>query len=203
MTSKIRSIALLGLLLCFGTQAQAAGDDYVYVRMETSVGTVDLALNKTKAPITVENFLLYAEAGYYNRLVFHRVVPGRLIQGGGYTDRLYERERRAPIKNEADNGLPNKRGTIAMARNQDPNSAVSQFFINTIDNFELNHRGKELRAQWGYAVFGEVINGMGVVDIISMVPSSGQGQFDRNVPVTPILIKDVYIITMDALEVSE
>ena len=199
----IRKILLLLAFACLFFTPATADDELVQVQLETSLGTVDLVLNKSKAPGTVENFLAYAEEGYYNRLIFHRVVPGRLIQGGGYTKRLYERARRDPIQNEADNGLKNLRGTIAMARNQDPHSAQSQFYINIKDNEELDHQGKELRLQWGYAVFGEVTSGLDVVEAIAAVPSAPQGQFDRHVPVDPVFIIDVRVVDADAVEAAE
>ena len=174
-----------------------AEDELAYVKMATSKGDIYLALNKTKAPITVENFLTYAKTGYYNRMIFHRVVPDRLIQGGGYNRSLYERVQRDPIINEATNGLKNLRGTIAMARNEDPDSAVSQFFINTKHNVELDHQGTEYKFEWGYAVFGEVVSGMDVVDEISMVPTEGRGAFEAEVPVENIFINTVTEISAD------
>ena len=184
----------VSLVILFLPVQAMAEDELVHVKMETSKGDIYLVLNKTKAPVTVENFLSYAESGYYIRLIFHRVVPGRLIQGGGYNRSLYEREKRDPIINEADNGLKNARGTIAMARNSDPNSAQSQFFINTKDNPELNHQGSEYDYQWGYAVFGEVTHGMDVVDAISMVPTEGRGDFEAEVPIENIFINMVRVI---------
>ncbi|WP_306251148.1 peptidylprolyl isomerase [Parvularcula sp. IMCC14364] len=187
---RIIALCLACLMLVLPASAQAE-DELVHVKMETSEGDIYLALNRTKAPVTVENFLAYAESGYYIRLIFHRVVPGRLIQGGGYNRSLYQRGKRDPITNEADNGLKNLRGTIAMARNDDPDSAQSQFFINTKDNPELDHQGKEYAFDWGYAVFGEVVYGMDVVDTISFVPTEGRGDFAGEVPVEPVYINMV------------
>ena len=181
----------------------AAEDDIVHVRMETSLGDIYLGLNRSKAPVTVENFLAYAESGYYIRLIFHRVVPGRLIQGGGYNRSLYQRPKRDPIINEADNGLEHRRGTIAMARNQDPHSALSQFFINVKDNPELNHQSKDFHFNWGYAVFGEVVHGMDVVDAINAVPTEGRGDFDAEVPVEHVYINSVTVVSAEDGPVAE
>ncbi|MGV6801034.1 MAG: peptidylprolyl isomerase [bacterium] len=168
-----------------------------YARIQTSMGVIDLELYPEKAPLTVDNFLTYAQSGYYDRLIFHRVVAGRLIQGGGYTTRLNERALRDPIQNEADNGLKNLRGTIAMARNDDPHSARAQFYINLKDNPELDFRDKELRANWGYAVFGKVIGGMNVAEAIGAVSVGPKGPFDQHVPLEPVIIKRIDRIEAD------
>jgi len=167
------------------------GDDITYARIQTSMGDIDLALNRTKAPITVENFFAYATKGYYDRTIFHRVVAGRLIQGGGYSRTLIERAAMDPIQNEATNGLDNERGTIAMARYTEPHSATNQWFINLKHNEELDHEGEELMLDWGYAVFGKVVAGMEVVDAIGKVETTSQGQFDKDVPVEPVIIERV------------
>lgn len=157
------------------------------VALETTMGKIVIELNPQKAPITVANFLSYVDAGFYNGTVFHRVIDNFMIQGGGYTSRLDAKTPNAPIKNEADNLLPNLRGTIAMARNPIPDSATSQFFINTSDNASLNHKGKTDKG-WGYAVFGKVIEGMDVVDAIGKVKTTTKnGAADS--PVEPVIIK--------------
>ena len=188
-------------LQTLAVQSQSeAGDDLVYVRLQTTMGDIYLALNKTKAPVTVANFLAYAESYYYDRLIFHRVVPGRLVQSGGFNKGLYRRERRDPIKNEADNGLKNLRGAIAMARQADPDSAKSEFFINTQHNEDLDHQGKEYSLDWGYAVFGEVVHGMAVVDAIAAVEVGEGDLFDGEFPQELIFLKRVDQITKQELE---
>ena len=152
------------------------------VVMSTSLGDIVLELYPNKAPITVENFLIYVEGGFYDGTIFHRVIPNFMIQAGGMTPDMARKETRAPIKNEADNGLKNNRGTIAMARTSKVDSATSQFFINVKDNNFLNHGERD----FGYAVFGKVIKGMDVVDKIAASPT-GRG----DVPVETILIKTV------------
>lgn len=156
------------------------------VTVETSVGRIVLELYPDNAPKTVANFLGYVKSGHYNGTIFHRVIPNFMIQGGGFTPDMRQKPTGQPIGNEADNGLKNTRGTIAMARTQDPHSATSQFFINAVDNDYLNYRSKDVRG-WGYAVFGRVIEGMVVVDSISKVETGTQGMF-RNVPLKPVVI---------------
>ena len=156
------------------------------VVMETSKGEIVLALYPDKAPLTVKNFLSYVDAGFYNDTIFHRVIPGFMLQGGGFSRDMQKKKTLAPVKNEADNGLKNDRGTIAMARTQDPHSASSQFFINTVDNAFLNYKG-QTRAGWGYAVFGKVVKGMEEVDAISRVETGIHGRF-RDVPKAPVMI---------------
>jgi len=154
------------------------------VILTTSMGKIKIGLHKDKAPITVDNFIKYVHAGHYDGTIFHRVMPHFMIQGGGLDPDMTERPARPPIKNEARNGLRNSRGTVAMARTEDPNSATSQFFINVKDNHALDFgiRGA------GYAVFGEVLEGMDVVDKIVNVPTSSKG-IHENVPETPVVIK--------------
>ena len=159
------------------------------VKIQTSEGDIVLELNKEKAPISVANFLSYVESDFYNDLIFHRVIDDFMIQGGGFDKALSLRPPKGAIKNEASNGLQNKRGTIAMARTPDPDSASSQFFINLKDNTFLNYKGP-LPRDYGYAVFGEVVEGMDVVDKIGKTKTTSSGQM-RDVPETPILIKKV------------
>ena len=175
---------LLSLLLLTGLSGSLLAEE-VKVLMETSKGDIELALNKDKAPVTVENFLRYVDEGFYNGTIFHRVISGFMIQGGGLTEDMQKKPTHEPIKNEADNGLSNKRGTIAMARTSEPNSATSQFFINHKDNPNLDYP-----SYGGYAVFGKVTKGMEVVDAIAATPT-GVKAGRRDVPVETIFIKSV------------
>jgi len=159
------------------------------VVMKTSMGDIEIELYADKAPVTVKNFLGYVDRGFYNGTIFHRVINNFMIQGGGMLPGLMEKKTSAPIKNEADNGLSNLRGTIAMARTQDVNSATSQFFINVVDNRYLDFRNRTPQG-YGYCVFGKVIKGMDVVDKIKTVPTGRRGYFD-DVPVTDVLIISV------------
>ncbi len=161
-----------------------------YVHIDTSMGHLILQLDASKAPRTVDNFIQYVDDHFYDGTIFHRVIKDFMIQGGGFTSDLQKKMTRAPITNEADNGLKNLRGTIAMARTQDPHSATSQFFINHTDNAYLDHTSRSMRG-WGYTVFGKVIAGMDVVDKISAVKTGPRGQFNRDVPMETILIKTV------------
>jgi peptidyl-prolyl cis-trans isomerase A (cyclophilin A) len=154
------------------------------VVLETSLGDIRIALDEAKAPVTVKNFLTYVRAGHYDGTIFHRVIPNFMIQGGGMDGLMTEKPTRAPIKNEAANKLRNDRGTIAMARTADPNSATSQFFINVKNNASLDYGVGGA----GYAVFGNVVGGMDVVDRIVNVPTTSKGPH-QNVPITPVLIK--------------
>jgi peptidyl-prolyl cis-trans isomerase A (cyclophilin A) len=164
------------------------------VILQTSVGDIKIELYPDKAPLTVKNFLDYARIGFYNGTLFHRVVRGFVIQGGGVTPDLKEKATRASIKNEAANGLLNERGTISMAREEEPDTASAQFFINLVDNARLNHHGDTGRAM-GYAVFGKVIEGMDVVDKIGTTPTKAVNKEYANVPMTPIILKSVKIIS--------
>ena len=165
------------------------------VRLDTSLGTITLELAEDQAPKTVENFLGYAREGFYNGTIFHRVIDGFMIQGGGFTTDFQQKTTRAPIQNEADNGLKNQRGTIAMARTGDPHSATAQFFINVQDNPALDHRAPTPQG-WGYAVFGKVIDGMDVVDQIRRVSTGagGPGGQFSDVPITPVVIESVTLL---------
>ncbi len=153
------------------------------VLLTTSLGEIELELEAEKAPVSVENFLGYVDSGFYDGTVFHRVIPGFMIQGGGFGEGLNQKPTKAPIKNEADNGLHNVRGTVAMARTQNVNSATSQFFINHRDNDFLDHGSRD----FGYAVFGKVVRGMDVVDQIAQVPTGNRSMM-QNVPLTPVKI---------------
>lgn len=156
------------------------------VLIKTTLGDITIELYPDKAPITVENFLRYVKDGQYNHTIFHRVINGFMIQGGGFTKDMKQKSVRAPIQNEADNGLLNVRGTIAMARTNEVNSATAQFFINLVDNNALNFRSKNSH-EYGYCVFGKVTQGMDVVDKIAKVKTGSQGPH-QNVPVEPVEI---------------
>jgi len=184
--------ALLGFLLQTPQSAvplqPAPGNPVVVI--ETSAGSIVAELFKDRAPVSTDNFLQYARDGHYNGTIWHRVVSGYVIQGGGYTPELVERGTRPPIQNEATNGLSNRRGTLAMARLRTARSATSQFFINLANNVTLDHRGFG-PDDFGYAVFGRVLEGMDVVDKIATVPTTTTRDGMENVPVTPVLIKSV------------
>ena len=160
--------------------------------IETSMGTITLALADDKAPATVANFVEYAKAGHYDGTIFHRVIDGFMIQGGGFTRDMNQKPTREPIRNEAMNGLRNLRGTIAMARTQVVDSATSQFFINLVDNDFLNFSSPTPQG-FGYAVFGEVTDGMSVVDSIAKVKTGNVGYY-QNVPDEPVVIRKISII---------
>ena len=185
-------LAFLGFLL--QTPAPAAplqpapGNPVVVI--ETSAGTITAELFKDRAPVSVENFLQYARDGHYAGTIWHRVVPGFMIQGGGYTPEMVEKSVRPPIRNEATNGLSNRRGTLAMARTRQARSATSQFYINVSNNASLDHRGFS-PDDFGYAVFGRVLEGMDVVDKIAAVRTTTTRDGMENVPVTPVLITSI------------
>ncbi len=166
------------------------------VVLETSEGTVVVELYADQAPITVKNFLGYVESGYFAGAVCHRVIPDFMVQCGGFTADLTKKETRGPIQNEADNGLTNERGTLAMARTGDPHSASAQFFINLVDNDNLNHTGKNPRG-WGYAVFGVVVEGMEAVDAIAAVATgtskTSDGMPMQNVPLEAVSINQASV----------
>jgi len=161
----------------------------VMVEMKTSLGNIKIELYRDKAPITVDNFISYVNDGFYDGTIFHRVIPGFMIQGGGMTPDMKQKPTKPPIKNEADNGLKNEVGTLAMARTADVGSATSQFFINLNKNEFLDHGVRD----FGYAVFGKVVEGMDVVNKIAAVPTGTKGQY-RDVPVEPIEIKSAKVI---------
>lgn len=164
-----------------------------HVLMTTTVGPITLELDADNAPKTVENFLSYVAGGFYDGTIFHRVINNFMIQGGGFTADMQQKATQAPIENEANNGLKNQRGTIAMARTQDPHSATAQFFINVQDNDFLNHTGENMQG-WGYAVFGKVTDGDDVLDKIRAVQTGSQAGH-QDVPVEPIIIESVAIIS--------
>ncbi len=187
---------LLILLLALAADPAAsseAPDPFPRVRLETSMGDIVLELDRDKAPRTVDNFLRYVQDGFYDGTIFHRVVRNFVIQGGGYTTALQKKATRPPIRNEADNGLRNRRGTIAMARTSEPHSATAQFFINVADNGLLDHV-EPTRRGWGYAVFGRVVAGMDVVDRIQRTPTGRVGPFRRDAPLRPVVIRRAVVV---------
>tara|TARA_R110000823_G_scaffold132777_10_gene261377 strand:- start:29730 stop:30227 length:498 start_codon:yes stop_codon:yes gene_type:complete len=161
------------------------------VIIRTTFGEITLELDAERAPKTVENFLNYARSGYYDGTIFHRVIDNFMIQGGGFDTEMRQKEAGEPIENEADNGLKNDFGTIAMARTNDPHSATAQFFINVKDNDFLNHTAKNMQG-WGYTVFGKVIDGADVLDKIRAVPTGSQGPH-QDVPKEPVIIESVQV----------
>ncbi len=162
------------------------------VKLHTSHGTISIELDAEKAPETVKNFLTYVEAGHYDNTVFHRVIDGFMIQGGGFEPGMKQKPTNAPIKNEADNGLKNSRGTVAMARTQDPHSASAQFFINLADNKFLDFSAPTAEG-WGYCVFGRVTDGMDTVDAIKAVKTGSSG-FHKDVPKEDVVIERAEVV---------
>lgn len=158
------------------------------VVIETDLGAIEIELFDEKAPKSVENFLKYVDDKHYEGTVFHRVIPGFMAQGGGYDGEMEKKPVREPVENEADNGIKNERGTVAMARTSEPHSATAQFFVNVKDNVFLDHTGKNSTG-WGYAVFGKVTEGMDVVDKIVAVKTGPKGPFAKDAPVDNIVIK--------------
>jgi peptidyl-prolyl cis-trans isomerase A (cyclophilin A)/peptidyl-prolyl cis-trans isomerase B (cyclophilin B) len=189
------STSLLFAALLFGAVGAAAAQgsnnaaaSHPRVELETSKGKIVLELYPDKAPKTVDNFLRYVKDGHFDNTIFHRVIAGFMIQGGGFTADMRQKPTRPPIPNEADNGLTNDRGTVAMARTSDPNSASGQFFINVVDNTFLNFKSKTPQG-WGYTVFGKVVEGMDVADAIAAVKTKAQ-----DVPVEPVTIKKAHVV---------
>jgi len=182
----IAGVVLLCCGIAIGAETARKGGRPM-VKLETSLGEIKVELYPDKAPVTVKNFLTYVNEGHYDGLIFHRVIRGFMVQGGGFTKEMKERgSKHPPIKNEADNGLKNERGTLAMARTSVVDSATAQFFINVVNNDFLNHRAKTSQG-YGYAVFGKVTEGMDVVDKIRAVPTGSAGMF-QDVPVQPVTI---------------
>lgn len=181
----------LAFMLFTAGEAQAGGKPVI--KLTTTMGDIVLELNPEKAPITSANFEHYVKDGFYDGLIFHRVIDGFMIQGGGFDADMNQKETRQPIQNEADNGLANDKYTIAMARTQDPHSATGQFFINVKDNDFLNFRAPTLSG-WGYAVFGKVVKGQDVVDAIAKVETGSRGYFD-DVPKTAVVITKAEIVS--------
>jgi cyclophilin family peptidyl-prolyl cis-trans isomerase len=184
--NKLFSRLFLATLISLGSISLASAET-TKVLMKTSMGDIEIELNGDKAPLSVDNFLRYADEGFFNGTVFHRIINGFMIQGGGFSEDLRQKRGHAPVKNEAKNGLKNRRGTIAMARTNKPHSATSQFFINHVDNDNLDYPSFD---GWGYAVFGKVTNGMQTVDKIADVRIQTKYGM-QNVPVKPVVIESV------------
>ncbi|MDJ0783347.1 MAG: peptidylprolyl isomerase [Desulfosarcinaceae bacterium] len=188
----IRLVLLLSLVIAVAPAWAAGQTAGPQVKLETTLGDILITLNTEKAPATVANFLAYVRAGHYDGTIFHRVIKGFMIQGGGFDAQMRQKATQAPIANEADNGLLNVSGSIAMARTRDPHSATAQFFINTVDNDFLNHRAKDAKG-WGYCVFGSVSDGMAVVRRIEQVATGRQGMH-RDVPEPAVMIRKATIV---------
>ena len=191
----MRYLLLSFTSLCLLVSSVSAAEDYSKkrVKLETSEGNIVLELDITRAPLSVLNFMKYVNSGFYDGTIFHRVIENFMIQGGGFTAEMQRKQPQAPIRNEADNGLKNVRGTIAMARTSDPHSATAQFFINVKDNTFLNHSSKTPRG-WGYTVFGHVIKGMNVVDKIRNQRTGPNGPFRSDVPLKTVTIHKATVI---------
>lgn len=191
-------ILILSILLCLVTatahakETKKMSENSNKVLLTTSLGKITILLNAEKAPVSTENFLTYVKEGFYNGTIFHRVIKGFMAQGGGFDTSFKQKTTHQPIKNEADNKLSNKRGTLAMARTNDPNSATAQFFINYKDNTFLDHTSPT-PSGWGYAVFGEVVEGMDVVDKMADQPTGNKGGH-QDVPKTDIVIEKAEIV---------
>lgn len=184
-----RVFVTLTALFSLTVLAPAALAANSHVLLSTTAGNIEIELDSQKAPVSVKNFLDYVNSGYYNNTIFHRVIPGFMVQGGGFTADMQQKTTNAPIKNEADNGLRNLRGTIAMARTAEKDSATSQFFINVADNAFLDHGQRD----FGYAVFGKVTKGMDIVDKIAQVRTENVGPY-QNVPSKQIVITSAKVL---------
>ena len=184
---RIRQLLIFLALISATLNAYATN---ISVEMKTNLGNVVLELYPDKAPKTVENFLKYVEDGFYKNTVFHRVIPGFMIQGGGFDAALKQKPTRSPVQNEADNGLKNEVGTIAMARTQDPHSASAQFFINVANNEFLNFKAPNQKG-YGYTVFGKVTKGIDIVNKIASIPTGSGGPFSSDVPKTTVIIEEI------------
>jgi peptidyl-prolyl cis-trans isomerase B (cyclophilin B) len=193
MKNFVLASCLAAGMVVAGTDVSAE-DKAPKVEIKTSKGIIIIELDPKAAPKTVENFLSYVNEGTYDGTIFHRVIKDFMIQGGGFMPQMVQRKTKAPVVNEADNGLKNLRGTIAMARTMEPHSATSQFFINTVDNSFLDHTAKNARG-WGYCVFGKVVDGMDTVDEIRKVKTANK-MGHQDVPVVPVVIEKVSVITV-------
>jgi len=191
MNTLRKHLTLLVFILIFSITSNTQAETTM-VKMDTNHGTITLELDADKAPNTVANFLTYAKEGFFDGTIFHRVISNFMIQGGGFTEDMTQKPTHDPIQNEANNGLPNVNGSIAMARTGDPHSATAQFFINVKDNDFLNFSG-ETPQGWGYAVFGKVTEGMDVVEKIKAVPTTTKGPY-QDVPQEPVIIEKVTIV---------
>jgi cyclophilin family peptidyl-prolyl cis-trans isomerase len=194
----ISGLLVIALTFCFNIASYAA-DPQVEIR--TNLGNMTVELYPDKAPKTVDNFLRYVKDGHYRNTVFHRVIPGFMIQGGGFDKALMQKPTRQPVENEAANGLRNDTGIIAMARTSDPHSATAQFFINVANNTFLNYTSPTPRG-YGYTVFGKVINGMDVAEKIAATPTGMRGPFPSDVPKSDIVIEDIKLVVAESLPSS-
>jgi cyclophilin family peptidyl-prolyl cis-trans isomerase len=194
----ISGLLVIALTFCVNMASYAA-DPQVEIR--TNLGNMTVELYPDKAPKTVDNFLRYVKDGHYRNTVFHRVIPGFMIQGGGFDKALMQKPTRQPVENEAANGLRNDTGTIAMARTSDPHSATAQFFINVANNTFLNYTSPTPRG-YGYTVFGKVINGMDVAEKIAATPTGMRGPFPSDVPKSDIVIEDIKLVVAESLPSS-
>ncbi len=194
MKSFKKLIFFMTLSFTLTLSTASANPDHPRVIIETSHGKIVLELNKSKAPVSVENFLRYVNEGFYDNTIFHRVISNFMVQGGGFTKNLQKKEVHDAIQNEANNGLKNERGSIAMARTSAPHSATAQFFINVVDNDFLNHSAPTSRG-WGYAVFGKIVEGIEVADKISKVSTGAQRPFRSDVPKEAVIMKTVTVVT--------
>lgn len=202
MPIRLTSIACTALIPLLAVAAPASFADEgaqqaaPHVLLRTSEGDILLQLDRANAPLSVENFLAYVDKGHYSGTIFHRVISNFMIQGGGFDTDFNQKTTRPPIRNEADNGLKNARGTIAMARTSDPHSATAQFYINTVDNPSLDHRAPT-GTGWGYTVFGRVVEGMDTVDRIRNIPTTRGGPFPGDVPSRTVVIESAERVTPD------
>lgn len=190
--TSIRSVILILAALSLLPGTTTANQTNPMIKLTTSKGEITIEMYPDEAPATVQNFLSYVESGFFEGLIFHRVIEGFMIQGGGFTPDMQQKKSGDPIQNEADNGLKNETGTLAMARTGDPHSATAQFFINLENNDFLNHTGKNPQG-WGYAVFGKVTEGLDVVNQIGSVATGRAGPYS-DVPVEPVTIENVQVI---------
>ena len=190
---KILIKSILSFIVIFGVISNLQAEEKPKVHFKTTMGDFTIELEPDKAPQTVANFIEYVRAGHYDGLIFHRVIKAFMVQGGGFDKNYTKIPTRQPIENEADKGLPNERGTIAMARTGDPHSATNQFFINVKYNGFLNHQSKTQQG-WGYTAFGRVIDGMNIVGRISRMETGPGGPFPSDVPVNQVIIEKVKII---------
>ena len=191
--SYVFSLLIVMCSSAFVAHANQQMENKIMIKLSTSMGEITLELDAENAPITVENFLSYVDSGHYDNTIFHRVIPGFVIQGGGLASGMQEKQTGTPIQNEADNGLKNLTGAICMARTNDPHSATSQFFINLKDNHFLDHTEKT-ESGWGYAVFGRVVSGMDVVEKVAAVDTGNAG-YHSDVPLEDVVLEKAERVT--------
>jgi peptidyl-prolyl cis-trans isomerase B (cyclophilin B) len=191
-TTTLGTLALI--MTTLAANPSHGAEDAPRVLLQTSAGNITVELDRAKAPATVDNFLTYVRDGFYDGTIFHRVIKKFMLQGGGFTTDFQQKPTRPPVRNEADNGLKNLRGTIAMARTSNPQSATAQFFINTVDNDFLDFRD-QTQTGWGYAVFGKVVEGMDTVDKIENLPTGSAGPLPRDVPQTMVVIEKATVVS--------